>query len=76
LISPYTFDAANIDAKNILEKSWPTAGYDSSISVIGVPIPKETWRNADDAKDWNQYKKNMIQVENMLVERIKSLLYS
>ena len=74
LISPYAFDAANIDAKNILEQSWPTMGYNSSISVIGVPIPKGSRGNTDSAKDWNQYKERMIQVENMLVERIKSVL--
>lgn len=72
LISPYALDAANIDGKSILEESWHTMGYDSSISVIGVPIPTGTLENADGKKDWNQYKEYMNQIENMLVEKIKA----
>ena len=74
LISPYSLDAVNIDKKSILVKSWPTMGYNSSISVIGVPIPKLIWENMDGKKDWDQYKEYMNQIENMLVEKIKNEL--
>ncbi len=72
LISPYAFDAANIGDNSILEKTWVTTGYNSSISVIGVPIPTGTLENVDGKKDWNQYKEYMDQIENMLVEKIKA----
>ncbi|MBR6125771.1 restriction endonuclease [Candidatus Saccharibacteria bacterium] len=74
LISPYALDVANIDEKSILEKLWHTMGYNSSISVIGVPIPTGTLENVDGKKDWNQYKEYMDQIETMLVEKIKSRL--
>ena len=71
LISPYAFNAANIDDNSILEKTWVTTGYNSSISVIGVPIPTGTLENTDGKKDWNQYKEYMDKIENMLVNKIK-----
>ena len=71
LISPYALDAANIGDNSILEKTWVTTGYNSSISVIGVPIPTGTLENTDGKKDWNQYKEYMDKIENMLVNKIK-----
>ncbi len=69
LISPYVFDAENKKIYDILEKSWFTAGYDSSISVIGVPIPVY-----DEKTRWEEFKEMMHQIEKQFIIKIQDML--
>ncbi|SHM90826.1 McrBC 5-methylcytosine restriction system component [Fibrobacter sp. UWR3] len=69
LISPYVFNAENKEKYDILERSWSTAGYGSSISVIGVPIPAY-----DEKTRWEEFKEMMHQIEKQFIIKIQDIL--